>query len=164
MVLAAMLADPVSAAAEPIRPMRTNTAGVPNRARRAMATRTTARDGPTEATMPARKDSLTSFNGISTCGAAFFAAREYKTHCTKMTAKTPRAQIQRNGELARAQITVELGSPAAMMIWGFMCAPMAEMNDCEVGLFHVQRSVITLSLTRYGLIRQISGQILQMDR
>lgn len=59
-VPAAIEAEATSVAAEPMRPTRTMTGGVPKRGRRAIATRTTASDGPIAATPPARKARVTS--------------------------------------------------------------------------------------------------------
>src|SRR5680860_146383 len=59
-VPAARLAEAVSVAAEPTRPMRTSTAGVPKRANSATATMTTASDGPIAAIPPDLKHCLRS--------------------------------------------------------------------------------------------------------
>ena len=74
-VPAARLAEDVSVAAEPTRPIRTSTAGAPKSGRRAMATMTTAREGPIAATPPARKDSRRSCRVKPTAGPARLAAR-----------------------------------------------------------------------------------------
>lgn len=68
-------AEATSVAADPMRPTRTSTGGVPNSGSRAMATSATARDGPMDATPPARKAARTSALLMSADSALRLTAR-----------------------------------------------------------------------------------------
>ena len=75
-VPAAMPAAATSNAADPMRPIRVSTPGVPNTLIKVMAISATAIDGPIAAIAPARNDRFTSPPDMPTAGAALRTARK----------------------------------------------------------------------------------------
>jgi len=71
-----MPAAATSKAAEPIRPIRVSTPGVPKTLMSVIAMSATAIDGPIAATAPARNELFTSPPDIPTAGAALRTARK----------------------------------------------------------------------------------------